>query len=125
MRVARPTDNLTAIASMYREGLRFEVLAKFRDHAGFDGVVLGHPGAPYHLESTSRRGHEAEQAPNKEHLLIFYIPDEEKWAVACGNMLAAGFLRTASNNPYWEQHGRTFEDLDGHRVVLQKSEWNK
>ena len=26
-------------------------------------------------------------------------------------------------NPYWEIRGRTFEDLDGYRVVLQNSAW--
>jgi len=43
MRVARPTDNLAAIAKMYVKGLGFDVLAEFEDHRGFDGVILGHP----------------------------------------------------------------------------------
>jgi hypothetical protein len=25
---------------------------RFEDHAGFDGVMLGEPGAPYHFEFT-------------------------------------------------------------------------
>jgi len=25
--------------------------------------------------------------------------------------------------PYWDAHGRTFEDLDGYRVVLQNAAW--
>ena len=50
MRVARPTDNLEAIARMYSAGLGFEQLGAFVNHRGFDGVILGHPRAPYHLE---------------------------------------------------------------------------
>jgi hypothetical protein len=51
MRVARPTDNLAAIAKMYAKGLGFDVLAEFEDHRGFDGVILGHPKQPYHMSS--------------------------------------------------------------------------
>jgi 7-cyano-7-deazaguanine reductase len=35
LRVARPTDDLAAVVRFYRDGLGFEVLSEFRDHAGF------------------------------------------------------------------------------------------
>ena len=57
MRVARPTDNLSQIADMYARGLGLAILTRFTNHAGFDGVILGHPQHPYHLEFTSQRGH--------------------------------------------------------------------
>jgi hypothetical protein len=57
MRVARPTDNLAAIAEMYAKGLDLTVLAQFEDHRGCDGVILGHPKQPYQIEFTSQRGH--------------------------------------------------------------------
>jgi YycE-like protein len=41
----------------------------------------------------------------------------------CARMLAAGFQRVPSYNPYWEAQGQTFEDLDGYRVVLQNIAW--
>ena len=28
-----------------------------------------------------------------------------------------------SHNPYWDVRGKTFEDLDGYRVVLEQAEW--
>ena len=40
-------------------------------------------------------------------------------------MLAAGFAPVASYNPYWDSSGRTFEDLDGYRVVLQREAWTR
>ena len=125
MRVARPTDNLVAIAEMYAKGLGFTVLARFQDHEGFDGVILGHPQQLYHLEFTTQRGHQFGQAPTKEHLLVFYMPNQDEWEASCTHMLAAGFRSVPSYNPYWDVHGRTFEDLDGYRVVLQNAAWTK
>ncbi len=37
--------------------------------------------------------------------------------------LAAGFLAEPAAVPVWEKQGRTFEDMDGHRVVLQQGAW--
>jgi len=45
LRVARPTDNWVAVVKFYRDGLGFEVLCEFKDHDGFDGVMLGGKGA--------------------------------------------------------------------------------
>ena len=123
LRIARPTDNLAAIAAMYATGLDFTVLARFEDHDGFDGIILGHPQHPYHLEFTTQRGHQVGRAPTKDHLLVFYIPDQNEWEVSCARMVAAGFVRVSSYNPYWDVRGRTFEDLDGYRVVLQNGAW--
>jgi hypothetical protein len=123
MRVARPTDNLAAIAAMYAHGLGFSVLTQFADHDGFDGVILGHPRQPYHVEFTAQRGHQAGRAPTKDHLLVFYIPDRDEWEESCARMVAAGFRGVSSYNPYWNIDGRTFEDIDGYRVVLQNAAW--
>ena len=38
-------------------------------------------------------------------------------------MTKSGFKNVQSYNPYWEDNGRTFEDVDGYRVVLQNKEW--
>jgi len=123
LRIARATEHLPEILKFYRDGLGFEVLGSFRDHAGFDGVMLGRPGAPYHLEFTQERGHPASRAPNEESLLIFYLPDEADWSLALDSMRCQGFLPVRSHNPYWDKHGRTFEDPDGYRVVLQHAAW--
>jgi Glyoxalase/Bleomycin resistance protein/Dioxygenase superfamily len=125
MRVARPTDNLAAIAEMYAKGLGFAVLAEFKDHRGFDGVILGHPRQRYHIEFTSQREHQVGKAPTQDHLLIFYVPKKDEWEAGCAQMISAGFRNVSSYNPYWDLQGRTFEDIDGYRVVLQKAAWNK
>ena len=118
LRIARPTDRLDEIERQYVDGLGFERLGGFRDHDGFDGVMLGHPGAGYHLEFTREAGVPAGGAPSPEHLLVFYLPEEAEWQAACRRAEAAGWQHVPAHNPYWDRQGRTYADLDGYRVVL-------
>jgi hypothetical protein len=124
LRVARPTDILDAIVKMYRDGLDLEILGSFEDHNGFDGVMLGNAGMDYHLEFTRQRGHQVGRAPTQDNLLVFYIPDREAWKSRCQQMEAAGFKPVSSYNPYWDKVGKTFEDPDGCRVVIQNADWS-
>ena len=123
MRVARPTDNLEVVARMYSEGLGFELLGEFVNHRGFDGVILGHRRMPYHLEFTHQHGHRVGSAPSADHLLVFYVPNHDDWERGCTRLVTAGFRQVSSWNPYWDDAGRTFEDIDGYRVVLQNGAW--
>jgi catechol 2,3-dioxygenase-like lactoylglutathione lyase family enzyme len=124
LRVARPTDDLESLLSFYRDGLGFDILYRFADHDGFDGLMLGHEGAPYHFEFTSAHGHQAGRASTQDNLLIFYIPGDEEWRAAVDRMEAAGFPPIPSFNPYWDQRGRTYEDPDGYRIVIQNAAWD-
>jgi hypothetical protein len=40
-------------------------------------------------------------------------------------MVEAGYRPVPSNNPYWDQNGKTFEDPDGYRVVLTNQSWDR
>ena len=111
------------IKAFYVEGLGFEPLAAFEDHAGFDGLILGAPRAPYHLEFTRERGRSSGATPDPESLLVFYLPDASEWQAAVDRLRAFGAAPVASRNPYWDTHGLTFEDPDGFRIVLQKAAW--
>ncbi len=124
LRVARPTNDLAALLPFYHRGLGFEILYEFKDHEGFDGVMLGHAGAAYHFEFTCKVGHTVGRAPSEDNLLVFYLPDEGEWKAAVARMVAAGFEPVPSFNPYWDRHGKTFEDPDGYRVVLVKGDWH-
>ena len=123
LRIARPTDHFDEVIRFYRDGLGLRVLGAFQDHDGFDGVMLGVAGAPYHLEFTRKPGHFAGRAPTEDNLLVFYLPDNEKWRAAIQRMGSSGYNQVKSFNPYWDRHGRTFEDPDGYRVVLQNAAW--
>lgn len=123
MRVARATDHLEDIITFYRDGLGFAVIGSFTDHDGFDGLMLGHPGAQYHLEFTRQHGAKAGRAPTEENLLVFYLPDEGQWGTAVRRMRNQGYDPVLAHNPYWDHRGLTFEDADGYRVVLQNAAW--
>ena len=123
LRVARPTDNLNTITQFYRDGLGFEVLYEFHDHDGFDCIMLGHKGTPYHLEFTCKRDHAAGRAPTQDNLLVFYLPDEVEWRGAVERLKNRGYPPVKAFNPYWDKQGKTFEDPDGYRVVLQNAPW--
>ncbi len=103
LRVARPTDNLAEVARFYADGLGLARLDSFEDHDGFDGVMLGVPGAAYHLEFTRSRRHEAGRAPTRDNLLVFYLPDRRDWQEAVDRMIAAGYAPVPSFNPYWDR----------------------
>ncbi|MDR7928297.1 hypothetical protein RIE95_15125 [Acidithiobacillus thiooxidans] len=124
IRVARPVTDLDRSVTMYKHGLGLSVFSTFSDHGGFDGVMLGNPGSEFHLEFTFCRHHQVIPAPTQEDLLVFYMPDRDAWAHRCAALLSAGFLEVQSFNPYWSERGRTFEDADGYRVVIQQAAWS-
>jgi catechol 2,3-dioxygenase-like lactoylglutathione lyase family enzyme len=90
LRVARPTNDIAALRKFYVEALGMSELYTFAQHDGFDGLMVGHPQAPYHLEFTSEVGHVAERAPSPEHLLVFYYPELAAWEAAIVQLLPAG-----------------------------------
>jgi len=106
---------------MYCVARNFVVLARFQDHQGFDGVMLGRPGMDYHFEFTQCREYPVSPTPTSEDLLVFYVPDREVWQSASERLIENGFVCVTSSNPYWDISGRTFEDLDGYRLVLQNA----
>jgi len=123
LRIARPTEHLPEIIKFYTDGLGFEILGSFEDHDGFDGVMLGHDGAPYHLEFTQHRGHKPGETTSQDDLLVFYLPNKDDWQKAVERMQTHGYKPVSSNNPYWDVRGRTFEDADGYRIVLEQAAW--
>ena len=123
LRIARSTDDIEALLPFYVSGLGMAVLYEFQDHGGFDGVMLGCPGAPYHLEFTKAHGHVAGRAPTQENLLVLYYPEPLEWRATVNRMEQAGFTTVPAFNPYWDLSGCTFEDPDGYRVVIQRAGW--
>jgi hypothetical protein len=123
LRVARPTDQLAAVTAMYVNGLGFKLLGSFEGHNGFDGSIIGHEQHNYHLEFTHHRGTRVGRAPTQDNLLVFYFSEPAIWEACCVQMLAAGFVQVPSYNGYWDEVGKSFEDIDGYRVVLQNREW--
>lgn len=125
LRVVRPTDDIDALIPFYCDGLGLSILYRFEGHDGFSGMMLGGEDAPYHFAFTKADGHIAGKAPTQDNLLVFYIPQPSEWEAAVARMQAAGFSSVQSFNPYWDTGGKTFEDADGYRIVLQNDAWTK
>lgn len=123
LRVARPSDDLDALKHFYMDGLGLELIDQFKSHDGFDGIMMGKAGWPYHFEFTHAAGHVAGKAPTEDNLIVFYMPDRAVWQAATARMEAAGYAPVTSFNPYWDVNGKTYEDPDGYRVVLQNADY--
>ena len=119
VRIARHTDRLDAVLRFYRDGIGLPEVGAFRGHAGYDGVFLVLPGTDAHLELTTGGAHAAPQ-PHPETLLVLYLGDEAAVRAVADRLDAEP---VASANPYWDEHGLTFADPDGFRVVLVPEEW--
>jgi hypothetical protein len=99
LRIARPSNKLAEVIKFYKDGFGFEELYQFTDHDGFDGVMLGHKDAAYHLEFTHKTGHSSGKAPTQENLLVFYLPDREVWQCAVKRLEDHGYKPIRSFNP--------------------------
>jgi catechol 2,3-dioxygenase-like lactoylglutathione lyase family enzyme len=119
LRVARHTERLDELVAFYRDGLGLREVGGFRDHAGYDGVFLELPGTGAHLELTSGGAHGA-PAPHPESLLVLYLGDAAAVRAVAARLAADP---VAPANPYWAEHGLTFADPDGFRVVLVPERW--
>jgi catechol 2,3-dioxygenase-like lactoylglutathione lyase family enzyme len=121
VRVARPTDKFEEVIRFYRDGLGLKILATFSEHAGYEGIMFGLPGASYHLEFTHHAEGSPCPAPSRDNLLVFYIPDEQAIKRLVVHMEQMGYPPVSPENPYWQAHGTTIEDPDGWRVVLMNT----
>jgi catechol 2,3-dioxygenase-like lactoylglutathione lyase family enzyme len=119
LRVARHTGRLDALVRFYRDGLGLTEVGGFQDHDGYEGVFLEVPGTGAHLELTAGGAHGG-PVPHPESLLVLYLGDEHAVRAVADRL---GAEPVAPANPYWAEHGLTFEDPDGFRVVLVPERW--
>ena len=118
VRIARPTNQLGRVVAFYRDGLGLRELYRFEGHEGYNGVMLGLPGLSYHLEFTERDGGHPCPAPDKDSLIVLYIPDRDDFSRVRNRFEKMGRSAVEPENPYWSGAGVTFEDPDGWRLVL-------
>ncbi|MGK5636709.1 VOC family protein [Streptomyces sp. URMC 126] len=119
VRFARPTAHYDDVLTFYADDLGLPVLARWRDHDGYDGVVLGLPGTPVHMEITQHGTPPRVPAPHPENQLVLYLRGPEARDAAVRRLEERGHRPVAPANPYWSRHGAVlFEDPDGWLVVL-------
>lgn len=123
IRLARPSLDLAAAAQFYVQGLGLQVLYQSTDsHEAFALLMLGLPGAAWHLELTQSAVHPLKPTPTPDDLLVFYLghPIPERLIT---HMEQSGGTRVPAFNPYWDEWGVTIRDPDGYLVVLCQRTW--
>jgi catechol 2,3-dioxygenase-like lactoylglutathione lyase family enzyme len=83
-------------------------------------VFLEIPGSGAHLELTAGGRHGAPE-PHSESLLVLYVGDHATMRAIAARVDAEP---VSPANPYWAEHGMTFEDPDGFRVVVVPERWD-
>ena len=119
VRVARHTERLGEVVAFYRDGIGLTEIGGFEGHDGYEGVFLAVPGTEMHLEFTAGGKHAVPEA-HPESLLVLYLGDDEAVRAIVARLDADP---VAPANPYWADHGVSFEDPDGFRVVLVPERW--
>ena len=124
LRLARPSRDLCAAERFWVDGLGLDVLLRLDDSAegGHALLMLGWPGATWHLELVGDPGAETPPTPTEEDLLVLYLdgPIDEDIVT---RLIDAGGTRVAARNEYWDQWGVTIADPDGYRLVLSSRSW--
>ncbi|WP_207766505.1 VOC family protein [Siphonobacter curvatus] len=123
-RIARPTNKLGEVVKFYQEALGLQILGKFEDHLGYDGVMLGMPDKTYHLEFTQHIDEAPLPKPTKENLLVFYYDRPDEYEKANARIQKIGVVPVEPENPYWIDKSKTYEDPDGWRIILYNGVYN-
>lgn len=126
LRFAHPTDNLERSIFFYRDGLGFEILDRYTEQQGWDGVIFGHRDWPYQIQISQKRG--TDPVPRNatvNHFLVFSLPEAEHWERRLKALFDAGFTQVPVPELYNDGASACYEDPDGYRVVLRKGFWKK
>ncbi|MFI5804851.1 VOC family protein [Streptomyces sp. NPDC051561] len=119
VRFARPTARYDDVLAFYRDDLQLPVLADWRGHDGYDGVVLGLPGSPVHMEITQHGNPPLIPQPHPENQLVLYVRGPEAVEAAVRRLRERGHQPVEAANSYWPKRGAVvFADPDGWMVVL-------
>ena len=100
IQIARTVTEIAASVAKYKGGLGLKELARFEDHEGFDGAMLGEHESGFHFEFTFCRKHTVAPSPTPEDLLVFYVPEAHAWEARCQAKRSAGFKEVESFNPF-------------------------
>ena len=117
LRVARHTDNLEKVISFYIEIMGLEIMGDFKNHDGYDGVLIGKPNWDWHLEFTI-----SQENPNhifdEDDILVFYPKTKAELDSIMNKIHENNFEIKKSKNPYWNINGILIKDYDNHNVII-------
>src|SRR5438046_55568 len=102
VRIARPSHDLRAAERFWVGGLGLDVLFRADDSAegGHALLMVGWPGAAWHLELVGDPENATPAAPSEEDLLVLYLGGEVDEDLV-RRLVDAGGTRVSARNPYW------------------------
>ncbi|MGW8374985.1 VOC family protein [Streptomyces sp. ODS28] len=122
IRIARPSRDLVRAERFWVQGLGLSPLYRKRTEEGHELLMVGLPGASWHLELVTAPEQVAPR-PTDEDLLVIYLDDRVPEELLA-RLEEHGGHRVPSPNPYWNEWGTTVEDPDGYRLVLCRRGWS-
>lgn len=95
-----------------------DLLGRFDDHEGYDGIILGYLNETWELELTWHTSNAIHSAPTDEDIIVLYM--SASLADDLHHRLhAAAFPSRSHANPYWEANGATiYTDPDGYALIV-------
>lgn len=118
-RYARYTQKIESLIYFYTSILNFEVLGKFENHDGYDGVFLGIKGENWHLEFT-----QSDEKPHskfdEDDALVFYPTSQKSYDSILENLTKFDVPLLKAKNPYWWEKGLCIEDCDHYKIIVSK-----
>ncbi len=118
-RYARHTNKLERLINFYTKVLDFEILGKFKNHNGYDGVFLGKKNENWHLEFT-QSDEKAASVFDEDDILVFYPTEISEYEKIINNLKTFKVPLIQPKNPYWKENGVCFEDCDHFKIVISK-----
>lgn len=124
LRIARPSRQLASTEKFWTAGVGLSVLWRSTELAVGEHalVMLGMPGAAWHLELVDDPAIAFANPPSVEDLLVCYLGEkaDEEWL---DRIERHGGTVVPSKNPYWDRWGVTLRDPDGYLLVLSHRGW--
>ena len=116
-RYARHTNDLIALQKFYIQVLGFELLGRFQDHDGYDGIFLGPRDGSWHLEFTTN-GQPVEHRFGPDDALVFYPDTMQAYQSILQAIRVHDLPFVQPPNPYWQINGTAVKDPDGCMVII-------
>ncbi|MET9348411.1 VOC family protein [Streptomyces termitum] len=126
VRVARPSLDLRAAERFWVLGLGLDILYRHEADAALGHsalLMVGLPGASWHLELVHDPAAPVEPRPTPEDLLVVYLGEPVPDALVA-RLEEHGGERVPAHNPYWDTWGVTLRDPDGYLLVLSTRTWS-
>jgi catechol 2,3-dioxygenase-like lactoylglutathione lyase family enzyme len=101
VRFTRPTAKYDDVLVFYRDVLGLPVLAEWRGHRDYDGVVLGLPGTPVHMELLQHGDPPHIPEPHPENQLVLYLRGPEAVTTASRRLVEHGHSPVPASNRAW------------------------